>query len=509
MMAVKILILSCGTNACSHIIRVLKDKFAQHFYLIGTDSNPSELNASINLLDKFYQVPISANPNFPSVLKKIISTEHPNYILPSFDEDQRLLLDLGSLLQEHNVISLGISNTLKEAYSNKRILYQKMSDADLPLPRLYQRDNVPRDNLCFLKPINGVGSKNILSLLGKDITDDLWDSHLVQEICSAPEITIECFNTKNKFSSICRERIATRDGVCVKARVFKSSSLHKLAQQFSKAFPSPIIFNLQVMRNSENRFVITDVNLRPAGGMSISYAAGWDAVSALAQVLIYGENNNTYPSLPDVIPEQFVVRSYQEVITKKNQQVVAFDLDGTLVDSRSRHVEVMMSILKLESINIDISDLISYKRNGKTNVDFLISKGVPSEKAKKIQALWIDKIESSEALSQDMLYPETIDLLKQYSGWTIILITARKNKYGVEETLQRLNLKSFIHKTYVIDPTSDVAKEKANVLIQEKALLFHGDTFSDYQASRLADIDFIYHENGFHDKVTVFGERPN
>ena len=168
-----------------------------------------------------------------------------------------------------------------------------------------------------------------------------------------------------------------------------------------------------------------------------------------------------------------------------------------------------MSILKLESINIDISDLISYKRNGKTNVDFLISKGVPSEKAKKIQALWIDKIESSEALSQDMLYPETIDLLKQYSGWTIILITARKNKYGVEETLQRLNLKSFIHKTYVIDPTSDVAKEKANVLIQEKALLFHGDTFSDYQASRLADIDFIYHENGFHNKVTVFGERPN
>ena len=508
-MAIKILILSCGTNACGHIIRVLKDKFAQHFYLIGIDSNPSELNASINLLDKFYQVPISADPTFPSVLKKIISTEHPNYIFPSFDEDQRLLLDLSSLLQEHNVISLGISNTLKETYSNKRFLYQKMSEANLPLPRLFQRDNVPHDNLCFLKPINGVGSQNILCLKGKDITEALWNSHLVQEMCSSPEITIECFNAKNKFSSICRERIATRNGVCVKARVFKSSSLHKLAKQFSNFFPTPLIFNLQVMRNSENRFVITDVNLRPAGGMSISYAAGWDAVSALAQVLLNGEDNYTYPSLPDIIPEQFIVRFYQDIITKKSHRVVAFDLDGTLVDSRSRHVEVMMSILKLESINIDISNLISYKRNGKTNVDFLISKGVPSEKAKKIQALWIDKIENQDALLQDELYPGTIDLLKQYSGWTIIIITARKNKNGVEETLQRLKLKSFIHKTYVIDPMSDIAIEKANVLIKEKALLFHGDTRSDYQASCLADIDFKYHENGFHNKVTVFGETPN
>ena len=73
--------------------------------------------------------------------------------------------------------------------------------------------------------------------------------------------------------------------------------------------------------------------------MSLSYAAGWDEVTSLAKVML-GEER-VVESVNNEVPEQYIVRAYTDIVTKKIQDKIGFDFDGTILDSRRRH-EVLM-----------------------------------------------------------------------------------------------------------------------------------------------------------------------
>ena len=100
------------------------------------------------------------------------------------------------------------------------------------------------------------------------------------------EYTVECFNFNGNIRTITRERIASKAGVCTKTKIFNHIELEKIACDFAKKIKCPYCFNLQFMKNQNDEFVITDVNLRLAGGMSLSATAGWDEISALAKIML-------------------------------------------------------------------------------------------------------------------------------------------------------------------------------------------------------------------------------
>ena len=87
---INLLLLSCGTNACYHCAKTLKEKFIDDFYIIGADINEQYLTPSCNYLDSFYKVPYSSSPNYYETILEICKKEKVDYILPSFDSDQKL-----------------------------------------------------------------------------------------------------------------------------------------------------------------------------------------------------------------------------------------------------------------------------------------------------------------------------------------------------------------------------------------------------------------------------------
>ena len=103
---IKILLLSAGTNACYHCAKILKEKFKNYFYIVGVDINEQYLIPSCNYLDKFYQAPRSDSPEYYSFILKICKEENINYILPSFDIDQKLFYPENKDLLKLNIISL-------------------------------------------------------------------------------------------------------------------------------------------------------------------------------------------------------------------------------------------------------------------------------------------------------------------------------------------------------------------------------------------------------------------
>lgn len=502
---IKLLLLSAGTNACYHIAKILKEKFANDFYIIGADINDNFLLPDYHYLDKCYKVPYTSDPCYYDEILKICETERINYILPSFDADQQLFYPENPDLQRLGVLSFGTSKETLSIYADKIKMYEFLKSKGFPLPQRYSISDINDTQEYFIKPINGVASIGARKILSKDIKLlPNTENFIIQEVCSEPEYTLECFTFEKQLSTVCRERIATKTGVCVKAKIFNSTKLEKIAMDFISAVATPYCFNLQFMKNQNDEYVITDVNLRTAGGMSLSYAAGWDEVSALAHIMKKQSKDIIFSTLSPITQTQYVVRAYTDIVTKAEKNIIAFDWDGTLLDSRNRHKIVMNFVLSKFSVNIDTSDLIEFKRQGKNNVDFLVSKGIDKNLATEIQLKWIENIEKPEFLTEDKLYPETIELLQQYSkDYDLILLTARTHADLLRKQVKDCNVAHFFKDIFVVSPSQKVTDQKAKVLREQQAILMIGDTQSDALAASQAGIEFKFCENGFHSKETV------
>lgn len=501
-MVVRLLVLTCGTNASFHICERLKSTFPDDFWIIGADINDPWLVSTSTIVDSFYKIPRFDDPDYLSAIEGIIEKEHPDYILPSYDFDQQLFYTGAPLLKKYNITSLSTSKETLEIYKNKQLMNDFLDKNHFSVPKQYHKEECDDDCDYFIKPLNGSGSIGASVKSGKAIKDMGCSDLIIQELCCKPEITMECFHYGDFFTHVCRERIETKAGVCTKARIFRNNDLEKIARELSSLLDLPVIFNIQFMKSKTGNWTITDINLRNAGGMSISYTAGWDVVTPLGKIML-GQTENLSDCFPDTIPEQYIVRVYRDIVTSK-KETVAFDLDGTLLDSRMRHSVVLDEILTKYGIEIDTSDLIEYKRSGKNNVDYLISKGISEELSKKVQKEWIEKIESEKYLKTDVLYPDSINLINSYSKhYRIVLITSRSNEYALKKQLSWLKLDGLFDEVFVVG-TKNVVKDKSSILSTIKPTIFFGDTKTDYEASVASDVRFSFRSEGFHSPDYVF-----
>ena len=109
---IKLLLLTCGTNACYHIAKTIKKHFSDYFYIIGCDINKEWLIPTQPYLDEFFQTPFSSDENYYSFILKICETSKIDWILPSFDSDQFLFSCDNQDLIKLGVKSFGISKKL-------------------------------------------------------------------------------------------------------------------------------------------------------------------------------------------------------------------------------------------------------------------------------------------------------------------------------------------------------------------------------------------------------------
>ena len=103
------------------------------------------------------------------------------------------------------------------------------------------------------------------------------------------------------------------------------------------------------------------------------------------------------------------------------------------------------------------------------------------------------------------MYNFSKDLLKQDKNeFDLILITARNNSITLNKQIDRLGLREYFKKIYVVNPERNVSEQKAKILKQENAILMNGDTLSDKKAADIANVDFKYYDCGFNSIQYVF-----
>jgi len=187
-----------------------------------------------------------------------------------------------------------------------------------------------------------------------------------------------------------------------------------------------------------------------------------------------------------------------KIDSKKNN--VVLDLDGTLLDSRHRHIVVLTECVN--QINAtsytpeDFYDFVSYKSEGNNGLSYLKDKKIPNEEA--IISLWIKKIEYKKYLKLDRLYPDILHDLKIMSDrYNLFLITARSNKSNAIWQLYELGLAIFFCEMIVVKNTGNVGMNKYRA-IQSKHLDFViGDTETDFALAKYAQCGFFPLNYGF------------
>ncbi len=495
---IRLLILTCGTNANYHIAKLLKENYGENFYLIGTDINSQWQIPTSPYLDSFHQCPPTSDKEYYPYILEVSRKEHADYILPSFDEDQQLFYDGNPDLKALGVQSLGINGQIRDIYSSKQKMNAFLNKNHFPIPHLYSLEDLKGTKEFFVKPTNGVGSVGARIMRGNEIDQAIASCNLIEEICQAPEVTLECFVYKGTVYSVARQRIAQKNGVCTKAKVYDDRELTKVAQRFADTLPLPHIFNLQFMRNTLGEYVITDVNLRTAAGMSMSHAAGWDETCALADLLLHRTDEEITKHVQPIKQEQYIMRAYTDIVTKKVEKRIAFDLDGTLLDSRGRHKTVMDQVLTMFNICLNTDNLVSYKAEGHNNVEWLVENGVERNTANAIQKKWIESIEADGYLLQDKLYEGAFSALERLSKSNeLFLITARNNAKGAMEQLKRHGILQFFSGVKIIKPTANASQAKADYLLEQKIDTIIGDTEIDMKASQIAGCNFKAVTHGF------------
>jgi len=181
---------------------------------------------------------------------------------------------------------------------------------------------------------------------------------------------------------------------------------------------------------------------------------------------------------------------------------VVFDFDGTLLDSRQRHVIVLNDCLRLYGIEkADLSDYLAYKSNGFSTRAFLCENLMLSEElAKVVSGQWISMIEQDNYFEADQLYADTISTLQCLNNYMdLYLLSARSNESALRRQVEQFELKPFFNEVICVSPFNATA-EKIRAVQRIKPCAIVGDTEVEYQVAQEMKIFGYLLNRGFRSK---------
>jgi FMN phosphatase YigB (HAD superfamily) len=172
---------------------------------------------------------------------------------------------------------------------------------------------------------------------------------------------------------------------------------------------------------------------------------------------------------------------------------IVFDLDGTLITCENKQKYALYAILNCTGgISSDSLDRWWHlKREGNSTEQALTGIGIRNEKL--IREKWIETIENLSWHSLDRPFNDsipTLDFLRTGHNINLVILTARTNKYLVQQAISTYGFSGHIDDLIVVTP-ANVAEDKAIFLKKINPLVFVGDTETDHQASVRSGIRFV------------------
>ncbi|MEY4386964.1 MAG: hypothetical protein RLY20_2247 [Verrucomicrobiota bacterium] len=315
----RVLIGSAGTGAGFAAACALRRVWSRSVYIVAMDINPGHLVTASLMADQFEQVPLSKSPEFAESLLRILEAHSIETYLPLFPEEIVLAARLHKTGRMPSAITvLAPPSSASEACADKWVLNQLLPKHNVRVPRSAIASNPWSADEFFLKPRDGTGSRGVRCVKRSELKSAVGEravEWIVQELCAAPEVTVDAFcdPVSGFIRALCRERIEVKSGVATKCRLFEDDELSNFARGVAGALNLAGSFCFQVMRNASG-WAVTDVNPRPGAATVMCAATGNDFIAATF-ARRWGEDVQRF--FRPLAGEQFVTRQYSEFVMGK------------------------------------------------------------------------------------------------------------------------------------------------------------------------------------------------
>ena len=281
-----ILLTSIGGLTGIYLSKHLK-KTSDH-RLIGIDN--SIMNPTINLVDKFYEVPLVKDNNYEKSIITIINDEKIDIIIPITSYDMNFFTQEKIKNKINDVKILVMSHEIHRKLSNKIDSYNFLNDLGLNTPKILDINSIKNFPI-IMKPIESSGSKNTIII--HNITDlNYWKNQyknsFYTEFLNGKEFTVDClFDLESKCNGYnVRERVKKNWGAATVSKNFYKIDLTKIINKLeNKNIIGPL--NFQFKLGDNNQIIIFDFNTRFAsGGLPLTVNSGFDIPNRLINILI-------------------------------------------------------------------------------------------------------------------------------------------------------------------------------------------------------------------------------
>lgn len=249
--------------------------------LIGTSAEEDTIGRSF--VSSFHIVPFANDPKYLDIIKKIVTEEHVDFIVPFVDEEMRLLSEHSETVGCKVLVSP--FETIFYT-SNKGKMYEIASDY---LPQRFKKREVDAFPI-FAKPEVGRGGKGARAVTNPlELEGIPEEGYVFQELLQNPEVSVDTmFDFDGRLIvAVPRIRSSIDQGISVSGRVFRDEALLNVIKSMAHRlkFVGPV--NFQFMRGKEG-YKLTEINARGSGGMGITIRSGADIPKLAYELMATG-----------------------------------------------------------------------------------------------------------------------------------------------------------------------------------------------------------------------------
>lgn len=275
------------------------------------DTNPEHLVPASTLTDAFFQVPSVFDEGYYSYMLNLLIKEDIDIYVPLIDHDLLCFSQDNPDLIKNEIYSLAPNKAVAELVTDKKLMNEFLASIGINVPALFLKNEIESNKEYFVKPRRGFGSRGAKILTGSEIlvTDDI----ICQQLCTRPELTVEVYCTDKNLISLCRERIAMREGVSTKAKCFYDDEIHSMIIKIAQNVTLPLASCIQFMKDSNNEWSLIDLNLRIGAGTALSAAIDFEIVRAVLYKILNDHEMIDFLKIPS--EPRYVVRVFNEVVT--------------------------------------------------------------------------------------------------------------------------------------------------------------------------------------------------
>lgn len=179
--------------------------------------------------------------------------------------------------------------------------------------RAIEQDELDLSSLNHFR-VNSISASEAVSLVSKLSKSEL-DKLLFMEILDSPEISVDCYNSKQGFIAICREK---KSGTRVQ-KIYRNDEISKICENIGKHYDLKYTFNVQFRvhhksdkSNIENLRLL-EINPRMSGGTYYATLLGINLANICLNDII-GESNASSMELYNKLTENSVTHVEKAVL---------------------------------------------------------------------------------------------------------------------------------------------------------------------------------------------------